>query len=202
MRGLNLDFGAELDDLSGRHVEESCGAFGVTLQERKYGFAPHRHAGDLVTGDDGLAADVIGDVGEVDAGQLALFARQAQPVGNRRILHEAIMQDDARDAFDHFDDLGAIGIRDARHFGDLHGHQNDALMQNVVVLDELRQRQRHAVWRGCQEGRGAIEPRMAATDGRLDQVFFGLTQFGAGAFDQFDTTCLLYTSDAADDYSV
>jgi len=65
---------AELDDLAGWHAEERSGAFGIALQECEHGFPPHPHARDIFAGDDGLAADVIGDIGEIDAGQLALLA--------------------------------------------------------------------------------------------------------------------------------
>ena len=54
------------------------------------------------------------------------------------------MQDDAGDARDDFDDLGAILVGYARGLLDQHRHQHHALMQHVIVLDELRQRQRHA----------------------------------------------------------
>ena len=38
--GLDLDLGAELDHLLGRHAEEGGGAFGVALQEGKKRFPP------------------------------------------------------------------------------------------------------------------------------------------------------------------
>ena len=76
---LNLDLGAELDDLPGRHAEERRGAFGVALQEGEHRFAPHPHAGNVLARDDGLAADVIGDVGEIDAGQLARWQASPSP---------------------------------------------------------------------------------------------------------------------------
>ena len=59
-------------------------------------------------------------------------------------------------------------------------------MQHVIVLDELRQRERHALRGGGQEHGGAGEPRVAAVDGGLDQVFFRLAQVAARALDQFD----------------
>src|SRR6185295_2978840 len=114
IRALNLDLGAELDLLPGRHAEEGRRALGVALQEGKQGFPPHPHAWDILARDDGLAADVIGDVAEIDAGQLALLAGEDQPVVDRRILHEAVVQDDAGDARDAFDDLGAILVGYAR----------------------------------------------------------------------------------------
>ena len=135
---------------------------------------------------DGLAADVIGDVGEIDAGQLALRAGQLQPVIDRRILHEAVMQDHPGDALDHLDHLGAVFVGDARRFLDQHGDQHHALVQDVVVLDELGQRQRHAVGGGGQEHRGAVKPRVASADGGLDQVFFRLAQLAARPLDQPD----------------
>src|SRR5258707_1008397 len=105
---LDLDLGAELHYLPGRYAEERRRAFGVALQEREHGLAPHPHARNILARDDGLAADVIGDVGEIDARQLALFAGEDQSVIDRWVLHEAVMQDDAGDAGDHLDDLGAI----------------------------------------------------------------------------------------------
>src|SRR6266852_9016750 len=71
---LDLDFGTELDDLPGWHAEERSGAFGIALQEREHVLPPHPHARDIFARDDGLAANVIGDIGEIDAGQLALLA--------------------------------------------------------------------------------------------------------------------------------
>ena len=70
----NLDLGAELDHLSGGHAEERGGALGVALKEGEDGFPPHPHARDPIAGNDGLAADVVGDVGEVDTRQFALRA--------------------------------------------------------------------------------------------------------------------------------
>src|SRR4051794_3052900 len=92
---LNLDLRPELHHLPRRHAEERRGAFGVALQEGEHGFAPYPHAGDIFPRDDGLAADVIGDVVEIDAGQLALRAGEFQAFPNGRILHEAVMQDHA-----------------------------------------------------------------------------------------------------------
>ena len=43
------------------------------------------------------------------------------------------------------DDLGAVFVGDARGFLDQHRDQHHALVQDVIVLDELRQRERHAV---------------------------------------------------------
>src|SRR2546429_6824601 len=126
---LNLDLGPELHHLLGRHAEEGGGALGVALQEGKQRFPPHPHARDILARDDGLAADVIGDVAEVDARQLALLAGEDQPLVDRRILHEAVMQDDAGYARDDFDDLGAILVGYARGLLDQHGHQHHALMQ-------------------------------------------------------------------------
>src|SRR6266568_2545233 len=71
---LNLQLRAELHHLLGRHAEECRGAFGVALEEGEQAFAPDPHARNVLARDDGLAADVIGDAGEVDAGKLALAA--------------------------------------------------------------------------------------------------------------------------------
>src|SRR5882672_5282917 len=71
---LNLDLRPELNDLPCRHAEERGRAFGVALQEREQRLPPNPHAGDVFPGNDGLAADVIGDIGEIDAWQLALLA--------------------------------------------------------------------------------------------------------------------------------
>src|SRR5207244_13571084 len=68
----------------------------------------------------------------------------------------------------------ALPICDARGLLDLYGHQQDALMQHLIVLDELGQRQRHAVWRGRQEHGGARKSRVALVDRGLDQILFGL----------------------------
>src|SRR3981081_1625106 len=111
---LNLDLGSELDDLPARYPKERGGAFGVTLQKREQRLSPHPHARDIFAGNDGLAADVIGDVGEIDAGQLALIAGQPETVVDRGILHEAVMQDYPRDAFDHLNHLRAIDRKSTR----------------------------------------------------------------------------------------
>jgi hypothetical protein len=60
--------------LAGWNAKKRGGARGVALQECEHGFTPYPHAGNIFPRDDGLAADVIGDVGEIDAGQLALLA--------------------------------------------------------------------------------------------------------------------------------
>src|SRR4051812_30327180 len=69
---LDLDLGAELDDLSGRHTKESGRALGVTRQERKQRPPPHPHSRNVLSGNDGFASDVVSDIFEIDAGQLAL----------------------------------------------------------------------------------------------------------------------------------
>src|SRR5258706_9725904 len=84
---LNLDLGSELDHLPRGHVEECRRPFGVALQKRKHRLPPHPHARNILAGNDGLAADVVGDIGEIDAGQFALRASELQTVENRRILH-------------------------------------------------------------------------------------------------------------------
>ena len=156
------------------------------MQESEQRFPPHPHSRDILARDDGLAADVIGDVGEIDARQLALLAGEDQSLVDRRILHEAVMQDDAGDARDDFDDLGAVLVGYARRFLDQHRHQQHALVQHVIVLDELCQRQRHARGRGRHEHGGAGEPRMAAVDGGLDQILFRLAQVSACTLHQLD----------------
>src|SRR6185437_12194448 len=83
----DLDLGAEFHHLPGRHAEERGGAFGVALQEGEHGFPPDPHARNVLARDDGLAADVIGDVVEVEPGQLALPAGQDQALIDRRVLH-------------------------------------------------------------------------------------------------------------------
>src|SRR5215470_11457459 len=70
---LDLDLRSEFHHLLRGHAEERCRAFGVSLQERKQRFSPHPHAGNVLARDDGLAADIIGDVGQVDTRQLSLF---------------------------------------------------------------------------------------------------------------------------------
>src|SRR3954463_7901300 len=86
---LDLDLGAELHYLLGRHAEERRRTLGVALQECEQRFPPYPHARNILARDDGLAADVIGDVGKIDAGQLALLAGQHQAFIDRGILHEA-----------------------------------------------------------------------------------------------------------------
>src|SRR5580704_5981898 len=102
---LNFDLRAEFDDLPCRHAEKGGRALGIALQEGKQRFPPNPHPGNVLAGNDGLAADVIGDVAEVDPRQLALAAGESEAFGDRRILHEAKMQDDPRDAFDDLDHL-------------------------------------------------------------------------------------------------
>ena len=139
-------------------------------------FPPNPHARNVLARDDGLAADIVGDVGEIDAGQLALLAGELQALIDGRVLHEAVVQDDARDARDDVDDLGAVLLGDVRRFLDQHRDQEHALVQDVVVLDELRQRERHALRRGGQEHGSAGQPGVAPVDGGLDQILFRLAQ--------------------------
>ena len=79
-----------------------------------------------------------------------------------------------------------ILVGNARRFLDQHGNEHHALVQNVIVFDEFRQRQRDAVRGGRQKHRGARKPRTAPVDGGLDQIFFRLTQPAARPFDQLD----------------
>ncbi len=60
---LNLDLGAELDDLAARHAEERGGTFGVALQEGKQILAPQPHARNISARNDGLAADIARRMG-------------------------------------------------------------------------------------------------------------------------------------------
>src|ERR1700730_18346995 len=166
---LNLDLRPELDDLAGWHAEERGGAFGIALQEREHGFPPHPHARDIIAGDYGLAANVIGDIGEIDAGQLALLAGELQSFENRWLLHEAIVQDHAGNTLDHLDNLRPIFVGNARGFLDQDGHEPDVLVQNVVVLDEFRQCKRDALRGRRQKHRGTRQSGAASVDGGLDQ---------------------------------
>src|SRR5438128_2741241 len=151
---LNLDLRAELDQLPCRYTEEGCRALGVVLQEREQGLAPHRHADDLFAWNDCLAADVVGDLRKIDAGEFTLFAGQLEPSCDRWILHEAEVKKHPRDALDQFDHLHQILVGDTRFLFDNDGEEQDALVHHVIVPDELRQRERHAVGRGCKKYRG------------------------------------------------
>lgn len=82
-----------------------------------------------------VSRDVVGDVGEVDSRQLSLPAGDAKALVDGRILHEAVVQDDPRDAFDDLDDFGAILVRDAWRFRDQHRDQHNALVENAIVLE-------------------------------------------------------------------
>ena len=117
--------------------------------------APQPHARNVLARDNGFAADIIGDVGEVDARQLVLLAGEHQPLIDRRVLHEAVMQDHPGDAGNDLDHLGAVFIRYVRGFLDQHRHQHHALVQYAVVLDELGEGQRHALGRGRKKHRRA-----------------------------------------------
>src|ERR1700754_1106994 len=101
---LDFDLGAKLDDLPGRQSKKCRGAFSVALQEREHRFPPHPHARNVLAWDDRLAPDVIGDVGEIDARQLGLPAGEHEALVDGRILHEAVVQDDARDTRGNLDD--------------------------------------------------------------------------------------------------
>ena len=78
IHALNLDLRPELHHLLGRHAEKRGGAFGVALQEGEHRFPPQPHARNVLARDNGFAADIIGDVGEVDARQLVLLADENQ----------------------------------------------------------------------------------------------------------------------------
>ncbi|MGY3344644.1 hypothetical protein ACVWYK_003413 [Bradyrhizobium sp. USDA 4470] len=142
------------------------------------------HARNVLARNDGFAADVVGDVGEIDAGQLALAAGERQTLIDRWVLHEAIMQNHAGDAGNDLDDLDPVLVGDVGQLLDQHGDEDDALVQHVIVLDELRQRQRHAFRRGGQEHGGAGQARAAFVDRRLDQILLRLPQLRACGFNE------------------
>ena len=88
---------------------------------------------------------------------------------------------------------GMISITSARSSSAMRGDSSISTVtsttrwcRHVIVLDELRQRQRHALRRGGQKHGGARQPRMAFADGGLDQVLLGLAQLAARPLDQLD----------------
>jgi hypothetical protein len=95
------------------------------------------------------------------------------------ILHEAVTQDHPRDALDYLDDFGTVFRCNARGLLDQHGDQHHALVQNAIVLDELRHGERNAVGGGRQKHSRTRQPRMALGDGCLDQILFRLAQCAA-----------------------
>jgi len=67
---------AELDDLPGRHPRTRRSVRRCAAGTRTP-FPATAPCGDLIAGNNGLAADEIGDVIEIDAGQFALGRRRA-----------------------------------------------------------------------------------------------------------------------------
>ena len=104
-------------------------------------FAPDCHAG-LVTGQEGLA-------GEEEAGFHHLQLGPAifdlfQHGWNVDFLHEAIANEDAVEAAAQIAHTDATLVRHIGHFVDHHRQDHDAFVQDLVVLQIVQQRLRHA----------------------------------------------------------
>src|ERR1700688_4349376 len=152
---LNLDFGAKFHHLSRGHAEEGCGAFGVVLQKCEESLAPYCHAHDLVTRDDRLAADIISDLCGIDAAYFSLSAGGLQSCCDRDVaFHETEVENDARNTLDHFNHIRPILVGDTRRLLDNDREEYNTLVHHVIVPDELRQRERHAIGRGCKKHGG------------------------------------------------
>ena len=79
-----------------------------------------------------------------------------------------------------FQESAKVGASDnGTNCFDQHGDQHHAPVQNVILLDELRQERADAVGGGCRKHSRARQPRMAPGDGRLGQIFFRLAQCAA-----------------------
>ena len=64
------------------------------------------------------------------------------------MLGKAVMQNNTRDSIDDVDNLDALLPGNVRRFGEFHRQQEHALVERVIVPQEIRQGQRHAVSRG------------------------------------------------------
>ena len=86
---------------------------------------------------------------------LSLIAGGLQSFCDRDVVfHEAEVKNDACDALDHFNHLDATLVGDTRCLLDGNSEEYDTLVHHVIVPDELRQCERHAVGGGCQKNRG------------------------------------------------
>src|SRR5712675_2018294 len=151
----NLDLSAKFHHLSRGHAEEGCGAFGVVLQKCEESLPPYCHAHDLVTRDNRLAADIISDLCGIDAAYFSLIAGGLQSCCDRDVaFHEAEVENDARNTLHHFNHINTALVGDTRRLLDNDGEEYDALVHHVIVPDELRQREWHAIGRGRKKHSG------------------------------------------------
>src|SRR4051812_404666 len=151
----NLDLSAEFHHLLRGHAEEGCGPLGVVLQKSKESLAPDCHAHDLVTRDNRLAADIISDLCGIDAAYFSLIAGGLQSCCDRDVaFHEAEVENDARNTLGHFNHNHPILVGDTRRLLDNDSEEYNTLVHHVIVPDELRQREWHAIGRGCKKHGG------------------------------------------------
>src|SRR3984957_1299250 len=151
----NLDLSAKFHHLSRGHAEEGCRAFGVVLQKCEESLAPDCHAHDFFTRDDLLAANIIGDICGIDAAYFSLIAGGLQSCCDRDVaFHEAEVENDACNSLDHFNHFHPVLVGDTRRLLDKDSEEYNTLVHHVIVPDELRQRERHAIGRVCKKNGG------------------------------------------------
>src|SRR6266852_2234838 len=109
----NRDLAADLDDAVRGQPEVIRGMRGVALHEGEKRLQPARLRPAVLARDDGLVAEVISRVLEVDlAAALAGELQQCRDVGP---FHEAVVRGRAPEVWGHFFDGKAIGVPDPRY---------------------------------------------------------------------------------------
>src|SRR5260221_5827529 len=152
---LDLDLAAELDDAVGRDAEVLGGVEHGVRHEDEELLAPAGEGGALRR-DDLLAPQEERGLHQVEAELLQAALRQ----GGRdfRLGHEAVIElDDVKIVLE-MADLDAALLGHVRDVLGAYVHQHDAFVQNLVVLEIMQQRGRHAVDVAGQKDRRARHP--------------------------------------------
>src|SRR6266446_107467 len=148
---LNLDLAAELDDTVGRNAEELGRVEHVVRHQAEEPVAPAPESGAAGARAHSLAADDEGCLHQVEAKATHPALRQgARDVG---LVHKTVADADRVETLAELSDLKALLLEHMRHVLGLHLHHYDPLVQHLVVLEGVEQRQRNTRWVAGHEDR-------------------------------------------------
>src|SRR5262245_58313916 len=124
---------------------------GIALHERVHGFTPHPHARNIGRWNDRLAPDVVGYFFGSAAVKSSLLDRLPHRIRHQWALHEAEMENYARNARREVPNGNLLVLFDRRALQRLHRHQQHTLRQRVDMLEMMAERKGNAHRPGCKE---------------------------------------------------
>src|SRR6266436_2413973 len=137
---LNLDLAAELDDTVGRNAEELGRVEHVVRHQTEEPVTPAPEGGAARARPHPLAADDEGGLHQVEAEAPDPALRKGSD--DVRLIHKAVADADRIEALAELADHEPLLLRDMRHVLGFDLHHHDTLMQHLVMLQRMKQRDR------------------------------------------------------------